>query len=78
MPRSNWKGPFIDPSLLINTNKVTRRSTILPQFVNREVQCSNGNQWILLRITKEIIGHKFGEFLSTRRFPDHKKKKKKR
>lgn len=44
----------------------SRRSCILPQFVDSSVQVYNGKKWISLRITGEMVGHKFGEFASTR------------
>ena len=44
----------------------SRRSCILPQFVGLSVQVYNGKKWINLKITGEMVGHKFGEFASTR------------
>jgi small subunit ribosomal protein S19 len=71
MTRSVWKGPFVDPSLLRSTHikrKVwSRRSCILPQFVGCYTQIYNGTKWIGLKITEEMVGHKFGEFASTRK-----------
>lgn len=70
MTRSVWKGPFVDPSLLRSTQikrKVwSRRSCILPQFVGCFTQIYNGTKWIGLKIRSEMVGHKFGEFASTR------------
>lgn len=73
MTRSVWKGPFVDPSLLKSTQikrtrKVwSRRSCILPQFVGSFTQIYNGKSFIGLKITEEMVGHKFGEFASTRK-----------
>jgi small subunit ribosomal protein S19 len=44
----------------------SRRSCILPQFVSCFTQIYNGKKWIGLKITEEMVGHKFGEFASTR------------
>ena len=44
----------------------SRRSTIVPQFVGSFTQIYNGKRWIGLKITEEMVGHKFGEFASTR------------
>lgn len=71
MTRSVWKGPFVDSSLLRSTSikrKVwSRRSCILPQFVGSVTQIYNGAKWISLKITEDMVGHKFGEFASTRK-----------
>ena len=70
MTRSVWKGPFVDPSFFRSTQikrKVwSRRSCILPQFVGSFTQIYNGKKWIGLKIRPEMVGHKFGEFASTR------------
>ena len=44
----------------------SRRSTVVPQFVGCFTQIYNGRKWIGLKITEEMVGHKFGEFASTR------------
>lgn len=44
----------------------SRRSTIVPQFVGCFMQIYNGRKWIPLKVTEEMVGHKFGEFASTR------------
>ena len=44
----------------------SRRSCILPQFLGLYTQVYNGRKWVGLKITEEMIGHKFGEFASTR------------
>ncbi len=45
----------------------SRRSCILPQFVGCYAQIYNGKGFVGLRITEEMVGHKFGEFASTRK-----------
>jgi small subunit ribosomal protein S19 len=71
MTRSLWKGPFVDSSVLKsidNNSKIwSRRSCILPHFVGKFVQVYNGRFFVGITITEEMVGHKFGEFVSTRR-----------
>ena len=83
MPRSVWKGPFVDGYLLQKAEKAagssrretiktwSRRSTILPQFVGLTFQVHNGNKFIPVLVSEEMVGHKFGEFAPTRTFPGH-------
>ena len=76
MTRSLLKGPFCE----INENKEkiwSRRSVILPKFMGRKFFIYNGKIFISLKVTEEMVGHKFGEFASTRKKPIHKKKGKK-
>jgi small subunit ribosomal protein S19 len=83
MPRSVKKGPFIEPKLLNrveemnarNERKViktwSRRSTISPDFVGHTVAVHNGNKFIPVYITENMVGHKLGEFAPTRLFRGH-------
>ncbi|HRK94890.1 MAG TPA: 30S ribosomal protein S19 [Rhodospirillales bacterium] len=83
MPRSVWKGPFVDGYLLQKADKVrsskrnevirtwSRRSTILPQFVGLTFGVYNGRKFIPVLVTENMIGHKFGEFSPTRTFFGH-------
>lgn len=88
MPRSIRKGPFVDQSLY---NKITttlaeggrkpiktwsRRSTILPEFVGANVMVHNGNKFIPIYVTENMVGYKFGEFAPTRTFKGHAADKK--
>nr|YP_665661.1 ribosomal protein S19 [Nephroselmis olivacea]AAF03188.1 ribosomal protein S19 [Nephroselmis olivacea] len=80
MTRSIWKGPFVDPVMLkkASIRKLwSRRSTILPSFVGKSFEIHNGKSFLLVKVTEQMIGHKFGEFASTRKKPMHKKKAKK-
>jgi small subunit ribosomal protein S19 len=87
MSRSKWKGPFFDVKLLkkvlaleneFKCFKVwSRNCTILREFVNYEFNIHNGNKFIALHVTNDMIGHKFGEFASTRKHGIKKKKFKK-
>ncbi len=83
MPRSVWKGPFVDGFLLkkaevaraAGRNTViktwSRRSTILPQFVGLTFGVYNGKKFIPVLVTEDMIGHKFGEFSPTRTYLGH-------
>jgi len=84
MTRSLWKGPFSDLSGLdFNINASTpqkiwsRRSVILPQLVGKQFMIHNGKTFIPLKVTPDMVGHKMGEFATTRKKPIHKKKNKK-
>lgn len=88
MARSLHKGPYVDAffqkqkfaSKLEKDNPCfiwSRRSTILPTFVNNTFQIYNGKTFVSLLVTEEMIGHKFGEFASTRKKGMHKQKGKK-
>ena len=88
MARSVWKGPFVDGYLLKKAEKVrasgrneviktwSRRSTILPQFVNITFGVYNGRKFIPVLVTENMIGHKFGEFAPTRTYYGHAADKK--
>ncbi|MGB0748781.1 MAG: 30S ribosomal protein S19 [Magnetospiraceae bacterium] len=92
MARSVWKGPFVDRFLLTKAEKVresgrneviktwSRRSTILPQFVGLTFGVYNGQKFIPVLVTENMIGHKLGEFSPTRTYYGHgvDKKAKKR
>nr|YP_010156457.1 ribosomal protein S19 [Laminaria rodriguezii]QQY84971.1 ribosomal protein S19 [Laminaria rodriguezii] len=74
MSRSNWKTPFIDKSLLKrltpeHEKKPTwsRRSTIYPAVVGLKLQIYNGKNMISRKIKPEMVGHKLGEFVTTRK-----------
>lgn len=88
MPRSVKKGPFVDAHLrtkimsaLENKDRKaiktwSRRSVILPDFVGANVLVHNGNKFIPVYITDNMVGHKFGEFAPTRSFRGHAADKK--
>lgn len=90
MPRSVWKGPFVDGYLLRKSEKSrvsgrkeiirtwSRRSTILPQFVGLTFGVYNGRKFIPVLVTENMVGHKFGEFSPTRTFQGHTGDKKAR
>jgi small subunit ribosomal protein S19 len=88
MGRSVKKGPYVDFRLL---NKVevmnqagkksviktwSRRSTISPDFIGHTVAVHNGNKFIPVYVTENMVGHKLGEFAGTRTFRGHSGNKK--
>jgi small subunit ribosomal protein S19 len=87
MSRSLKKGPAIDPKLLKKILKLkdtgerkvirtwARRSTIPPEFVGHTLSVHNGNKFIPVYITENMVGHKLGEFAPTRIFRKHSGKK---
>jgi small subunit ribosomal protein S19 len=75
MTRSLWKGPFSE--ILTKNQKIwSRRSVILPNLLGKHVFIHNGKNFITLKVTDDMIGHKLGEFASTRKKVVHKKKTK--
>jgi len=83
VPRSVWKGPFVDGYLLKKAEEArgsgrnqviktwSRRSTILPQFVGLTFGVYNGKKFIPVMVNEDMIGHKFGEFSPTRTYTGH-------
>jgi small subunit ribosomal protein S19 len=83
MSRSLKKGPFIDYKLekkvsdLIESKKKvviktwSRSSTITPDFVGQTIAVHNGNKFIPVYVTENMVGHKLGEFSPTRIFRGH-------
>ena len=88
MARSVWKGPFVDGYLLKKAEAArgsarkeviktwSRRSTILPQFVGLTFGVYNGQKFLPVLVTENMVGHKFGEFAPTRTFTGHAADKK--
>ena len=83
MPRSLKKGPFIDYKLekkVLNQQKSgkktvlktwSRRSMVSPDFVGLTIAVHNGNKFIPVYITENMVGHKLGEFAPTRTYRGH-------
>jgi len=83
MPRSLKKGPFIAYHLLKKINKMnelgkkevittwSRSSTILPTMVGYTIAVYNGRSHVPVFISDQFVGHKLGEFVSTRTFKTH-------
>ncbi len=83
MARSIRKGPFVQQALLDkvsaqnerNDKKViktwSRASTILPEFVGHTFAVHNGNKFVPVYVSENMVGHKLGEFAPTRLFRGH-------
>ena len=83
MARSVWKGPFVDGYLLKKAEKasasgrndvikiLSRRSTILPQFVGLTFGVYNGKKHVPVAVSEDMVCHKFGEFAPTRTYYGH-------
>ena len=83
MARSLKKGPFADASLMKKVDAMnasgqksaiktwSRRSTIFPSFVGLTFAVHDGRKHIPIYITEDMVGHKLGEFVSTRTFRGH-------
>lgn len=88
MPRSVWKGPFVDGYLLKKAETAresgrkeviktwSRRSTILPQFVGLTFGVHNGRKHIPVLVSEDMIGQKLGEYAPTRTYYGHAADKK--
>jgi len=83
MARSLKKGPFIDHNIDKKVEEMNksgkksviktwaRRSTIPPEFVGHTFAVHNGNKFIPVYVTENMVGHKLGEFALTRTFKGH-------
>ena len=83
MTRSVKKSPFVAYHLLKKVNKMnetgskdtittwSRSSTILPNMVGLTIAVYNGKQHVPVFISDQYVGHKLGEFVSTRNFKTH-------
>ena len=83
MSRSLKKGPFVDAYLLKKVEALnaagkkeviktwSRRSTIFPAFVEHTFAVHNGKEHVPVYVTEDMVGHKLGEFVLTRKFGGH-------
>ncbi|MDH3455944.1 MAG: 30S ribosomal protein S19 [Gemmatimonadota bacterium] len=83
MARSVKKGPFVEASLLEKIEVLnaggekrvmktwSRGSTITPDFVGHTIAVHNGNKFIPVYVSENMVGHKLGEFAPTRLFRGH-------
>lgn len=92
MSRSLKKPPFVHYKLIKRVDEAqesnskaviktwSRASTITPEFVGLTIAVHNGNKFIPVFVTENMVGHKLGEFAPTRNFRGHgaDKKNKKR
>ena len=88
MARSLKKGPFVDQKLMLRVQKNndsgkkaviktwSRRSVIIPDFVGHTFAVHNGNKFIPVFVSENMVGHKFGEFSPTRTYKGHNADKK--
>ena len=89
MSRSLKKGPFVAHHLLKKINELniknerkviktwSRSSTIIPNMIGHTIAVHNGKQHVPIFISDQLVGHKLGEFVSTRKFKTHLKSDKK-
>ncbi|MCG8577264.1 MAG: 30S ribosomal protein S19 [Flavobacteriales bacterium] len=87
MSRSLKKPPFVHYKLMKRVEEAqesqkksviktwSRSSTITPEFVNLTIAVHNGNKFIPVYVTENMVGHKLGEFAPTRTFRGHADKK---
>lgn len=83
MPRSIKKGPFIDEHLAKKVDAQirsgdhrvirtwSRRSTITPDMVGLTIAVHNGQKFLPVYLTENMVGHKLGEFAPSRTFRAH-------
>ncbi len=83
MARSLKKGPYCEDKLLAKVEKMnedsnkqviktwSRRSTIFPQMIGHTIAIHDGRKHVPIYITEDMVGHKLGEFVSTRLFRGH-------
>ncbi len=82
MSRSIKKGPYIDQKILKKIGKLTpgdrtvikiwaRNSAISPEMIGFSFGVHNGKDFITVKVSEEMVGHKFGEFSLTRKFVKH-------
>lgn len=88
MPRSVKKGPFVDHHLAKKVEAAfaaqdkrpiktwSRRSMIVPDMVGLTIAVHNGRQHVPILVSENMVGHKLGEFASTRTFRGHAADKK--
>lgn len=87
MARSIKKGPYVAFKLMKKVNKISesgkkgvvktwsRSSMIIPEMVGMTFAVHNGNKFIPVYVTENMVGHKLGEFSPTRQFRGHSSKK---
>ena len=83
MSRSLKKGPYIAFKLekkILSMNEAgkknvlktwARASMISPDLVGHTIAVHNGNKFIPVYVTENMVGHKLGEFAPTRTFRGH-------
>ena len=86
MSRSSKKGPFVDAKLLKKVEALnssgektvlktwSRASTIVPDMIGHTIGVHDGRRHVPIFLTEDMVGHKLGEFASTRSFRGHSAK----
>jgi small subunit ribosomal protein S19 len=89
MSRSLKKGPFVASSIMEKVQQMnssnkkdiiktwSRSTTILPNMIGHTFAVYNGQQHLPVFVSDQMVGHKLGEFASSRTFRSHVKKDKK-
>ena len=82
MSRNSKKSPFFKYNLINNQKKwikiFNKNLVIMPQDIDLTFNVYNGQSFIQIKITKDMLGYKFGEFINTRKKYIYKKSKKKK
>ena len=90
MSRSTKKGAYVEDSLYKKVEALnasgdkqiiktwSRSSTIFPEFVGHTFAVHNGKEFIPVYVTEDMVGHKLGEFVPTRKFGGHGENKDKK
>ena len=85
MSLSIKKGPYVDGKLVGRIEEMNktrekkvvrtwaRRCTVVPEFVGHTIAVHNGNKFIPIYVSENMVGHKIGEFAPTRTFRGHSK-----
>ena len=83
MSRSVKKGPYVDAKLMEKVQRMgrgdqgepirtwARACTIVPEFISKTFLVHNGNKFMKVFVTEDMVGHKVGEFAPTRTFRGH-------
>lgn len=80
MARSLKKGPYIDPKLLKKISKSkpgsvirtwSRDSMISPEMIGYVFEVHDGKNFVPVKATEEMVGHRLGEFAPTKKFIRH-------
>ncbi len=83
MGRSVKKGPYVDEKLMKKVQRQkdsgvndpiktwARACTVVPEFVSHTFMVHNGNRFMKVFVTEDMVGHKLGEFAPTRTFRGH-------
>ena len=87
MSRSQKKGPYVDVKLFAKVQKAkaedskepiktwARACTVVPEFIGYTFMVHDGRKHVKVLVTEDMVGHKLGEFASTRTFKGHTQKR---